>query len=56
MDNDEIIAQFEELLHVVARDFKPMSVEDLYERINQSEEDFSNNRYKSTTELFAKYQ
>lgn len=35
--------------------FEPMSQEELNKRINQSESDFRNNRFKNSTELLAKY-
>lgn len=36
--------------------FEPMSVEELNKRIDQSESDFENNRFKSSAELLAKYE
>ena len=37
------------------RIFKPMTQNELNERIDKSESDFSNNRFKSSSELLAKY-
>jgi ribosomal protein L29 len=37
------------------RIFKPMTQNELDERIDKSESDFSNNRFKSSSELLAKY-
>ena len=36
--------------------FKPMSQTELNKRIDQSESDFRNNRFKSSSELLAKYE
>ena len=36
--------------------FQPMTQEKLDKRIDQSESDFQNNRYKSRSELLAKYE
>ncbi len=38
------------------RIFEPMTEEELNKRIDQSESDFRNNRYKSSSELLAKYE
>jgi hypothetical protein len=37
------------------RIFKPMTQNELDKRIDKSESDFSNNRFKSSSELLAKY-
>ena len=34
---------------------KPMSVEELNARIDRSEEDFKNNRFKTSADLLSKY-
>ena len=39
-----------------ARIFKPMTQDELNNRIDQSESDFRNNRFKSSSELLAKYE
>ena len=36
--------------------FEPMTHDDLNKRIDQSESDFQNNRFKSSAELLAKYE
>lgn len=36
--------------------FEPMTQDELNKRINQSESDFRNNRFKSNSELLAKYE
>ncbi|MDD3722935.1 MAG: hypothetical protein PHW92_10735 [Lutibacter sp.] len=38
------------------RILKPMTQNELYKRIDKSESDFSNNRFKSSSELLAKYE
>jgi hypothetical protein len=62
LQSEEIIAQFENLLkkrtaHKIEEKehFKPMSVECLNNRIDQSEKDFEDNKYKTTSELLSKY-
>lgn len=60
IQNEEIISQLENLLVKLKnteqeRDLKPFSIEELKERIAQSEDDFENNRYKSTSELLSKF-
>lgn len=57
-----VISQFENLLkgksiHNLKQDskFKPLSINELNDRIDKSESDFLNNRYKNTNELFKKY-
>jgi len=36
--------------------FEPMTQDELNKRIDQSESDFQNNRFKSSAELLAKYE
>jgi len=36
--------------------FEPMTIEELNKRIDQSESDFKNNRFKTSSELLAKYE
>ncbi len=38
------------------RNLEPMTKEELNRRIDQSESDFRNNRFKSSSELLAKYE
>jgi hypothetical protein len=35
--------------------FNPFTVEEMNERISRSEDDFNNKRFKTTSELLAKY-
>jgi len=60
LQNEEMISQFEKLLRNVKyseseKDFEPFTVEELNERILQSEKDFENNKFKTTAELLSKY-
>jgi hypothetical protein len=57
LQSEEVISQFENLMKKRNKkdSFKPMSVEDLNKRIDQSEDDFKNGRYKTSSELLAKY-
>ncbi|WP_397447370.1 hypothetical protein [Polaribacter sp. R77954] len=36
--------------------FKSMTINELNKRIDKSESDFKNNRFKTSSELFAKYE
>jgi len=60
LQSEEAIAGFEKLLRKEKKssdqDFTPMSVEELNKRIDQSENDFKNNRFKTHSEIIAKYQ
>lgn len=57
--NEDIISQLEEILNKAniedERNLEPFSVEELNNRVNQSEIDFENGRYKTTAELLKKY-
>jgi hypothetical protein len=57
LQSEEVISQFENLMKKRTKkdSFKPMSVEDFNKRIDQSEDDFKNGRYKTSSELLAKY-
>jgi len=60
LQSEEMISQFEKLLRTAKqseseKDFEPFTVEELNERILQSEKDFENNKFKTTTELLSKY-
>ena len=62
LQSEELISQFENLLKkksVIKSDeqqqFKPMSLKEFNERIDKSESDFKNDRYKTTTELLEKF-
>ena len=60
LQSEEAIARLEKVLkkekrNVIEKDFNPMTQEELEQRIEKSEEDFKNNRFKKTSELFSKY-
>lgn len=60
LQSEDIISQLEEILKKDKNTsheqiLEPMSKEKLNNRIDQSESDFRNNRYKSSSELLAKY-
>ena len=60
VQSEDIISSLEKLLkkenHTTsATKFKPMTKKELNNRIDQSELDFNNNNYKSSSELLAKY-
>ena len=60
LQSEEMISQFEKLLRNAKqseseKDFEPFIVEELNERILQSEKDFENNKFKTTAELLSKY-
>jgi hypothetical protein len=61
LQSEEAIAKLEKILRKEKsssdeRIFEPMTEEELNKRIDQSEADFRNNRYKSSSELLAKYE
>ena len=61
LEDEKVVSKFEELLkenqiEEADKQFKPMSVSELNKRIDKSEKNFKDNRYKSTSELLAKYQ
>ena len=55
LDNEELLTQLEELLHtenlLKKADFKPMSVIELNNRIDQSIEDSKNEKLTTTNDL-----
>ncbi len=55
LQDEELISRFEQLLKVEKKEFKPMSLTELNSRIDRSEDDFKNNRFKTTEEIPAKY-
>lgn len=55
LQSEESISRFEELLEIEKKDFRPMSIEELNSRIDRSEADFKNNRFKTTEEMLTKY-
>ena len=61
LQSEEAISRLEKLLkkekkNVVGKEFKSMTKKELNKRIDQSESDFNNNRYKKTSELLSKYE
>ncbi len=62
LQSEEIISQLEDLLRMKSTieleqnsDFKPISIEEFNDRIDKSESDFKDGKYKSTSELLEKY-
>jgi hypothetical protein len=58
--SEETIAKFERLLHAEAniqqkRVFQPMTLDELNSRIDRSEEDFREGRFKEGKELLKKF-
>lgn len=61
LQSEQAISRLENLLKkekktAIGVDFKPMTEKELNARIDQSESDFKNNRYKRTSELLTKYE
>lgn len=61
LQSEETISKLEKILRKEnsnsnKRIFEPMTKEELNRRIDQSESDFRNNRFKSSSELLAKYE
>jgi len=61
VQSEEIISQLEKILRkerkeTDVRKFEPMTQDELNKRIDQSELDFSNRRFKSSSELLSKYE
>ncbi|MGZ0016558.1 hypothetical protein [Yeosuana sp. AK3] len=60
LQSEEAVSRLEKILRKEKiaseeRIFEPMTQEDLNTRIDQSESDFQNNRFKNSSELLAKY-
>jgi hypothetical protein len=60
VQSEEVIARLEKLLKTEKSPaeeklLKPMTAQELNDRIEQSESDFDNDRFKSSSELLAKY-
>ncbi|OYU85467.1 MAG: hypothetical protein CFE24_01920 [Flavobacterium sp. BFFFF2] len=57
LQSEEDISQFESLIKKRnnKNSFKPMSIEEFHKGIDKSEDDFKNGRYKTSSELLAKY-
>ncbi|TXD47856.1 MULTISPECIES: hypothetical protein [unclassified Polaribacter] len=60
LQNEDIISRLEKILrkekNTSKQIFEPMTIAELNERIDKSESDFRNNRFKSSSELLAKYE
>tara|TARA_R110000868_G_C10729341_1_gene751474 strand:- start:515 stop:748 length:234 start_codon:yes stop_codon:yes gene_type:complete len=61
LQSEEAISRFEKILKkeknaTPDRVVSPMNQDELEKRIDQSESDFKNNRFKSSAELLAKYE
>ncbi|PQJ72988.1 hypothetical protein [Polaribacter butkevichii] len=61
LQSEDVISRLEKMLrkekdNSEQRIFEPMSEAELNKRIDQSEADFKNNRFKSSSELLAKYE
>lgn len=59
IQSEEVVSQFERLLQkekkIRTKELSPMSVIELNRRIDKSESDFKNKRYKTSSELLARY-
>ena len=62
LQSEEVISQLEDLVRMKSTieleqysKFKTMSVEEFNDRIDKSESDFKDGKYKSTSELLEKY-
>ena len=56
LQSEELVSQFENLLKNKAQqNVKPMSVIELNARIDKSEDDFKNGKFKTSSELLSKY-
>ena len=61
LQNEEVISRLENILRKDKKNsddrmFEPMTQNELNNRIDKSESDFENKRYKSSSELLAKYE
>ncbi len=61
LQSEEAVSRFEKILKKEKnasdeRVFEPMNQDELNKRIDKSESDFRNNRFKSSSELIAKYE
>jgi hypothetical protein len=61
LKSEEAVSRFEMILRqekILSEEqiFEPMSRDELNKRIEQSESDFLNNKFKSSAELLAKYE
>lgn len=57
--SEKVLDQLEKLLNkeyaLVADEIHPMTIEELNNRIDKSEEDFKNNKFSSTSDLLNRY-
>lgn len=57
--DEDMLLRFEELLKIAQiedkRELKPFTIEELNLRIEQSEKDFENGHYKTTSEMLKKF-
>ena len=61
LQSEEAISKLENILKKEKdtsneRLFNPMTIDELNKRIDKSESDFKNNRFKTSSELLAKYE
>jgi len=61
LQSEEVISRFEKILNTETkmseeRFFDPITKAELNKRIDKSESDFENNRFKTSSELLAKFQ
>ncbi|QQR97064.1 MAG: hypothetical protein IPK18_09190 [Sphingobacteriales bacterium] len=60
LQSEELILKLEKILKKnqideLQKNFKPLTIKELNSRVSQSEKDFENGNYKTTSELLAKY-
>ena len=56
LQSEELVSLFEDILNSEIKDgLKPMRIDELNKRIDQSERDFEKGDYKSHEEVFGKY-
>jgi len=60
LQSEDVISQLENLLMKKSKTlegnhFKPMSIEEFNEAIDKSEDDFKNNKFKTSASLLSKY-
>lgn len=61
LQSEEVISRFEKILSAETKVseeqiFKPLTQTELDERIDKSESDFENNKFKTSSELLEKFQ
>ena len=57
LESEALVSLFENILALEAKkEFKPMRLNELHRRIDQSEKDFQDGDYKSNEDVFAKYE